>query len=133
MYQFLFTEDNFIVSLVAGLIVLIGGYVWYDMAKKLNKAYIVPSVLIIVFGYGLSGWGFAGVKDMVQANTTSVSYNYDAVKDGNIIQFERKTNNRTLEKKVAVKVIGESKDAYQTEYHGDYYQISKTDVKKGNN
>jgi len=132
MYQFLFTEDNFIVSLVAGLIVLIGGYVWYDMAKKLNKAYIVPSVLIIVFGYGLSGWGFAGVKDMVQANTTSVSYNYDAVKDGNIIQFERKTNNWTLEKKVAVKVIGESKDAYQAEYHGDYYQISKNDVKKGN-
>lgn len=132
MYQFLFTEDNFIVSLVAGLIVLIGGYVWYDMAKKLNKAYIVPSVLIIVFGYGLSGWGFAGVKDMVQANTTSVSYNYDAVKDGNIIQFERKTNNWTLEKKVVVKVIGESKDAYQAEYHGDYYQISKNDVKKGN-
>lgn len=132
MYQFLFTEDNFIVSLVAGLIVLIGGYVWYDMAKKLNKAYIVPSVLVIVFGYGLSGWGFAGVKDMVQANTTSVSYNYDAVKDGNIIQFERKTNNWTLEKKVAVKVIGESKDAYQAEYHGDYYQISKNDVKKGN-
>ena len=30
MYQFLFTEDNFIVSLVAGLIVLIGGYVWYN-------------------------------------------------------------------------------------------------------
>lgn len=77
-------------------------------------------------------WGFAGVKDMVQANTTSVSYNYDAVKDGNIIQFERKTNNWTLEKKVAVKVIGESKDAYQAEYHGDYYQISKNDVKKGN-
>lgn len=66
MYQFLFTEDNFIVSLVVGLIVLIGGYVLYDMAK------------------------------------------------------------------VAVKVIGESRDAYQVEYHGDYYQISKTDVKKGN-
>lgn len=87
------------------------------MAKKLNKAYIVSSV----------------PKDLVQVNTTSVSYNYDVVKDGNIIQFERKTNNRALEKKVAVKVIGESKDAYQTEYHGDYYQISKTDVKKGNN
>ena len=69
---------------------------------------------------------------MVQANTTSVSYNYDAVKDGNIIQFTRKTNNWALNKKVVVKVIGESKDAYQAEYHGDYYQILKTDVKKGN-
>lgn len=104
----------------------------YDWAKKLNKAYIVPSVLIIIFGYGLSGWGFAGVKDLVQANTTSVSYHYDVIKDGNIIKFTRKTNNWALNKKVAVKVIGESKDAYQAEYHGDYYQISKTEVKKGN-
>ena len=132
MYQFLFTDDNFIVSLVIGLIILIGGYVLYDLAKKLNKAYIVPSILIIVFGYGLSGWGFAGVKDLVQANTTSVSYHYDVVKDGNIIQFTRKTNNWALNKKIAVKVIGKSKDAYQAEYHGDYYQISKTDVTKGN-
>ena len=132
MYQFLFTDDNFIVSLVIGLIILIGGYVLYDLAKKLNKAYIVPSILIIVFGYGLSGWGFAGVKDLVQANTTSVSYHYDVVKDGNIIQFTRKTNNWALNKKVAVKIIGESKDAYQVKYHGDYYQVSKTDVKKGN-
>lgn len=103
----------------------------YDLAKKIDKAYIVPSIFIIVFGYWLSGWGFAGTKDMVQANTTSVSYHYDVVKDGNIIQFTRKTNNWALEKKVAVKVIGESKDAYQAEYHGNYYQIAKTDVKKG--
>ena len=129
MYQFLFTDDNFIVRLIVGLIVLIGGYVLYDLAKKLNKAYIVPSALIIIFGYGLSGWGFAGVKDLVQANTTSVSYHYDVAKDGNIIQFMRKTNNWTLNKKVAVKVIGESKDAYQAKYHGDYYQILKSDVK----
>lgn len=132
MYQFLFTNDNFVVSLIVGLIVLIGGYILYDMAKKLNKAYIVPSVLIIVFGYGLSGWGLAGVKDQVQANTTSVSHHYEVVKDGNIIQFTRKTNNWALNKKVAVKVIGESKQAYQAEYQGGYYQILKTDVKKEN-
>lgn len=62
MYQFLFTDDTFIVSLVVGLIVLIGGYVLYDWAKKLNKAYIVPSVLIIIFGYGLSGWDLLASK-----------------------------------------------------------------------
>lgn len=133
MYKFLFTEDNFIVSLTIGLIVLIGGYVLYVMAKKLNKAYIVLSVIIIVLGYGLSGWGLAGIPDMIKANRSSVTEQYDVSKDGNIIQFTRKTNNWALEKKVAVKVIGESKDAYQAEYHGDYYQISKTDVKKGNN
>lgn len=99
MYQFLFTDDNYIVSLVVGLIVLIGGYVLYDMAKK--KAYIVPSVLIIIFGYGLSGWGFAGVEDLVQANTTSVSYHYDVVKDGNIIQFERKRTIGRLKRKLS--------------------------------
>lgn len=76
---------------------------------------------------------FITIPDMIKANRSSITEQYDVSKDGNIIQFERKTNNRTLEKKVAVKVIGESKDAYQTEYHGDYYQISKTDVKKGNN
>lgn len=105
----------------------------YDLAKKLNKAYIVASVLVIIFGYGLSGWGLVSIPDMIKANRSSVTEQYDVSKDGNIIQFERKTNNRALEKKVAVKVIGESKDAYQTEYHGDYHQISKTDVKKGNN
>ena len=70
---------------------------------------------------------------MIKANRSSVTEQYDVSKDGNIIQYERKTNNRALEKKVAVKVIGENKDAYQIEYHGDYYQISKTYVKKGNN
>lgn len=133
MYQFLFTGDNFIVSFVVGLLTLIGGYILYDTAKKRIKPYVPLSSFIIVFGYGLSGWGLVGIPDMIKANRSSITEQYDVSKDGNIIQFERKTNNRTLEKKVAVKVIGESKDAYQTEYHGDYYQISKTDVKKGNN
>ena len=132
MYQFLFTGDNVIVSFVVGLLTLIGGYILYDTAKKRIKPYVPLSIFIIVFGYGLSGWGLVGIPDMVKAKTSSVTEQYDVVKDGNIIQFTRKTNNRTLEKKVSVKVIGESKDAYQTEYHGDYYQISKTDVKKGN-
>jgi len=69
------------------------------MAKKLNKAYIVSSV----------------PKDLVQANTTSVSYNYDVVKDGNIIQFTRKTNNWTLNKEVAVKSLEKSKNTYQAD------------------
>ena len=133
MYKFLFTGDNVIVSFVIGLLTLIGGYILYDTAKKRIKPYVPLSIFIIVFGYGLSGWGLVGIPDMVKAKTSSVTEQYDAVKDGNIIQFTRKTNNRTLEKKVAVKIIGESKDAYQAEYHGDYYQISKTDVKKGNN
>lgn len=133
MYQFLFTGDNFIVSFVVGLLTLIGGYILYDTAKKRIKPYVPLSIFIIVFGYGLSGWGLVGIPDMIKANRSSVTEQYDVSKDGNIIQFERKTNNRTLEKKVAVKVIGESKDAYQAEYHGNYYQISKTDIKKGNN
>lgn len=132
MYSFLFTGDNVIVSFVIGLLTLIGGYILYYTAKKRIKPYVPLSIFIIVFGYGLSGWGLVGIPDMVKAKTSSVTEQYDAVKDGNIIQFTRKTNNRTLEKKVSVKVIGESKDAYQAEYHGDYYQISKTDVKKGN-
>ena len=132
MYQFLFTGDNYIVSFIVGLLVLIGGYMLYDIAKKRIKPYVLLSIFIIVFGYGLSGWGLAGIPDMIKANRSSVTEQYDVSKDGNIIQFTRKTNNGTLEKKVAVKVIGESKDAYQAEYHGDYYQISKTDVKKGN-
>lgn len=132
MYSFLFTGDNVIVSFVIGLLTLISGYILYYTAKKRIKPYVPLSIFIIVFGYGLSGWGLIGIPDMVKAKTSSVTEQYDAVKDGNIIQFTRKTNNRTLEKKVSVKVIGESKDAYQAEYHGDYYQISKTDVKKGN-
>lgn len=132
MYQFLFTGDNVIVSFVVGLLTLIGGYILYDTAKKRIKPYTPLSIFIIVFGYGLSGWGLAGIPDMIKANRSSVTEQYDVSKDGNIIQFERKTNNRTLEKKVTVKVIGESKDAYQAEYHGDYYQILKTDITKGN-
>ena len=132
MYSFLFTGDNVIVSFVIGLLTLISDYILYYTAKKRIKPYVPLSIFIIVFGYGLSGWGLIGIPDMVKAKTSSVTEQYDAVKDGNIIQFTRKTNNRTLEKKVSVKVIGESKDAYQAEYHGDYYQISKTDVKKGN-
>lgn len=132
MYQFLFTGDNFIVSFVVGLLTLIGGYILYDTAKKRIKPYVPLYIFIIVFGYGLSGWGLVGIPDMIKANRSSVTEQYGVSKDGNIIQFKRKTNNRALEKKVAVKVIGESKDAYQAEHHGDYYQISKTDVKKGN-
>lgn len=130
MYQFLFTGDSVIVSFVVGLLTLIGGYILYYTAKKRIKPYVPLSIFIIVFGYGLSGWGLVGIPDMIKANRSSITEQYDVSKDGNIIQFERKTNNRTLEKKVAVKVIGESKDAYQAEYHGDYYQISKLMLRK---
>lgn len=62
MYQFLFTGDNYIVSFIIGLLVLIGGYMLYDIAKKRIKPYIPLSVFIIVFGYGLSGWGQSAVS-----------------------------------------------------------------------
>ena len=62
MYQFLFTGDNYIVSFIIGLLVLIGGYILYDTAKKRIKPYVPLSIFIIVFGYGRSGWGQSAVS-----------------------------------------------------------------------
>ena len=83
MYQFLFTGDNFIVSFVVGLLTLIGGYILYDTAKKRIKPYAPLSIFIIVFGYGLSGWGLVGIPDMIKANRSSITEQYDVSKDGN--------------------------------------------------
>lgn len=53
MYQFLFTGDNYIVSFIIGLLVLIGGYMLYDIAKSESNliSHCLFSSLYLDMGY----------------------------------------------------------------------------------
>lgn len=131
MYQFLLTDSNYTTLFVMAVIValMIVG-IWIMNAKDSNNTIGGKILLTIVTGISFlalvgAGYGFTQELTAKQVHPKDV---YTITKTGKLITFDEKLDNWKLKNKVTTQIVGETKNQYQVEVNGNFYNVSKSDV-----
>lgn len=82
---------------------------------------VITFICLLITGYGWTQK--MEVKQMRPADVYTIN------KTGEIITFKKKYSNLTLKDNVSAHIVSETKDKYQVEVDGDFYNMLKSDVK----
>lgn len=131
MYQFLLTDVNYAALIAITFIVFILGVsAWILSVKEPGDAILgttLPAIatFVVFVAFLASGYGFTQELTAKQVQPKDV---YTITKTGKLITFDAKVDNWKLKDKVTAKIISETKDSYQVEVDGNFYNMSKSDV-----
>lgn len=134
MYTFLQHDSGASGNIILGTLLFIVAFIMYLKAMREDVNYTVRTFLALAMLGSLiiSLIGLLQLRDEGVSKSLTVEQAYIVEKEGDLIQFKRSLRNDALKDKVTVHVLSETKNQYQVEYKGQYYQINKSDVQKGN-
>lgn len=131
MYQFLLTDVNYAVLTAITFIVFILGITASVQSVKdpdeaiLGTASPAIATFVVFVAFLASGYGFTQELTAKQVQPKDV---YTITRTGKLITFDEKVDNWKLKNKVTAKIVSETKDQYQVDVDGNFYNISKSDV-----
>ena len=132
MYQFLLIDANYAVLTAITFIVFILGITASVLSVKNADEAILGTTLpalatfVVFVAFLASGYGFTQELTAKQVQPKDA---YTITKTGKLITFDEKADNWKLKNKVTAKIVSETKDQYQVEVDGNFYNMSKSDVK----
>lgn len=131
MYQFLLTDVNYaVLTAITFIVFILGITAWVLSVKDPDEAILgttLPAIAtcIVFVAFLASGYGFTQELTAKQVQPKDV---YTITKNGKLITFDEKADNWKLKNKVTAKIVSETKNQYQVEVDGNFYNISKSDV-----
>ena len=134
MYTFLQHDSGASGNIILGTLLFIVAFIMYLKSMREDVNYTVRTFLALAMLGSLiiPLIGLLQLRDEGVSKSLTVEQAYIVEKEGDLIQFKRSLRNDALKDKVTVHVLSETKNQYQVEYKGQYYQINKSDVQKGN-
>lgn len=131
MYQFLLIDANYAVLTAITFIVFILGITASVLSVKdpgdaiLGTTLPAIATFVVFVAFLASGYGFTQELTAKQVQPKDA---YTITKTGKLITFDEKMDNWKLKNKVTAKIVSETKDQYQVEVDGNFYNMSKSDV-----
>lgn len=131
MYAFLLTDTSYVTLTVLVFIALIIAVIGLILSVKDADEAIFgttfPAIVtcIVFVAFLVSGYGFTQELTAKQVQPKDA---YTITKTGELITFDEKVDNWKLKDKVTAKIVSETKQQYQIEVDGSFYNISKSDV-----
>ena len=128
MYTFLQYDSGASGNIILGTLLFIVAFIMYLKAMREDVNYTVRTLLALA----MFGSLIIPLIGLLQLRDEGISKSLTVEQEGDLIQFKRSLRNDALKDKVTVHVLSETKNQYQVEYKGQYYQVNKSDVQKGN-
>lgn len=103
---------------------------WILSVKDADEAILgttLPAIAtcIVFVAFLTAGYGFTQELTAKQLQPKDA---YTITKTGKLITFDEKADNWKLKNKVTAKIVSETKDQYQVEVDGSFYNIAKSDI-----
>lgn len=97
----------------------------YEKVRPLWRLLLAGAMLVTL---AIPYCGAIELRDEIASKSLTVKQAYIVERKGDLIQFKRSLSNAVLKQQVTVHILSETKNQYQVEYEGQYYQINKSDV-----